>query len=370
MTDYDRGAYTPQTDAPLAFDPRRPSERRPMPMALIGSGVVLAVLLAGVAMVYRGGVRHAGESPRPVGEPVMAVKTAPPPSAQTAANAPSAASDVYNAGEESTPSPAANTVAAAPAPTFAPSAEQPAARPAPSAATVAMLSKPSAPTHIERRPTPTEQAAAPAAPAKLAAAPAKKTITAVETKSTASEAVASKTASGKTAVTKTATRAVTSATETKTASLTTPAHPTLRAKVDESELAAAGGTGVAPADADADTAPAAKPAAHKAKAAKLATADPVGALITSSTAAAAAPTGKSVVQIGAFSSSALADKGYADVSATLPGKMGGHAKHVQPLDKDGTTLYRTWLSGFASRADALAFCEALKAKGKTCLVKG
>ena len=347
MTDYDRGAYTPQTDAPLAFDPRRPSERRPMPMALIGSGVVLAVLLAGVAMVYRGGVRHAGESPRPVGEPVMAVKTAPPPASQTAANAPapSPGLEVYNAGEGPAPSPAANTVAAAPAPTFAPSAEQPAARPAPSAATVAMLSKPSAPTHIERRPTPTEQAAADEpTPAKVAAAPAKKTPAAAKT------AAGSETAS-----------------VTKTATLTPSQHPVLRSKLDESELAAAGATRTEAREADA---PAVKPALHKAKAAKLAAADPIGALVTSSTAAAAAPAGRSVVQIGAFSSSALADKGYADVSSTLPGQMGGKAKHVLPLDKDGTTLYRTWLSGFATRADAQAFCEALKAKGKTCLVKG
>ncbi len=369
MTDYDRGAYTPQTDAPLAFDPRRPSERRPMPMALIGSGVVLAVLLAGVAMVYRGGVRHAGESPRPVGEPVMAVKTAPPPGAQTAANPPVSSSDVYNAGEESTPNPVANTVAAAPAPTFAPSAEQPSARPAPSAATVAMLSKPSAPTHIERRPTPTEAAAAPSPPAKLAAEPASKTTTTVETKSTTAQSASSKMATGKTAVTKTATASDTSTSETKMASLTPPHHPTLHTKLDESELAAAGATRTEAADAD--SAAAAKPAGYKARTAKLAAADPVGALVTSSVAAAAAaPSGRSVVQIGAFSSSALADKGYADVSATLPGKMGGHAKHVQPLDKDGTTLYRTWLSGFATRADALAFCDALKAKGKTCLVKG
>ena len=352
MTDYDRGAYTPQTDAPLAFDPRRPSERRPMPMALIGSGVVLAVLLAGVAMVYRGGVRHAGESPRPVGEPVMAVKTAPPPASQTAANASGSTSslDVYNAGEGASPSPAANTVAAAPAPTFAPPAEQPAARPAPSPATVAMLSKPSAATHIERRPTPTEQAAAPAEPAKVAAAPAKKTPT-----------VAAKTAASSDG----------STTETKTASLTPPHHPALHSKLDESELAAAGATRTEASEADADASTAAKPTAHKAKPAKLAVADPVGDLVTSSTSATAAvPGGKSVVQIGAFSSTALADKGYADVSATLPSQMSGKAKHVQSLDKDGTTLYRTWLSGFATRADAQAFCEALKAKGKTCLVKG
>ena len=61
MSDHDRGAYTPQTDAPLAFDARAPrGGRKPLPMALIGSGVVLLVLVAGIGMYYRSGVRPAG----------------------------------------------------------------------------------------------------------------------------------------------------------------------------------------------------------------------------------------------------------------------------------------------------------------------
>jgi hypothetical protein len=332
MTDYDRGAYTPQTDAPLAFDPRRTSERRPMPMALIGSAAVLVILLAGVAMVYRGGVRHAGESPRPVGEPVMAVKTAPT-GAQVASTTPAANMDVYSAGQASEPKPAAPAVsnavattdtpapatATVPAPKFTPGAEQPAPRPAPNPATVAMLSKPSAPDHIQRPATPDETAAK-----SLAAEDAKPAPTPRK-----------------------------------------PAHD----KIDQAELAAAGGTRLAEAEPAAPThrahveaattADDQAPAPHKAKAAEVAAATPT------------AGAGKgAIVQIGAFSSSVLADKGYADVSSALPGRMDGKAKHVQPLDKDGTTLYRTWLSGFASRADAQAFCEALKAKGKTCLVKG
>ena len=302
MTDYDRGAYTPQTDAPLAFDPRRPTERRPLPMALIGSAAVLVILLAGVAMVYRGGVRHAGESPRPVGEPVMAVKTAPP-SVSTAASSP-ANPDVYS--ETQTSNTVASTVSPpAKTPTFAPPAEQPAARPAPSAATVALLAKPAAPNRIERPATPSETAAAPAV---------------------------------------------------------APSHVHARPKPDASELAAAGATRTT-ADAAATTATSAEPMLRKSK--TLAADAPTTTAPTLSPAP-----GKAVVQIGAFSSSALADKGYADVSAALPDQMSGKAKHVQPLDKDGTTLYRTWLSGFGTRADAQAFCEALKAKGKTCLVKG
>ena len=75
------------------------------------------------------------------------------------------------------------------------------------------------------------------------------------------------------------------------------------------------------------------------------------------------------VQIGAFSSAALADKGYSDVSALMSGSMGGKAKHVEPVDKDGGTLYRTSVTGFSDRASATAFCDSLKAKGKICFVK-
>jgi cell division protein FtsN len=85
---------------------------------------------------------------------------------------------------------------------------------------------------------------------------------------------------------------------------------------------------------------------------------------------AAAPSAGGVrVQIGAFSSAALADKGWSDVAALLPGSMAGRSKHVEPVGKDGQTLYRTSVTGFADRASAAAFCDALKAKGKICFVK-
>jgi hypothetical protein len=81
-------------------------------------------------------------------------------------------------------------------------------------------------------------------------------------------------------------------------------------------------------------------------------------------------TGSPVVQIGAFSSAALSDQGYADVSKLMVGQMVGKAKHVMTIDHDGATLFRTWVSGFATRAQANAFCTALKAHGKPCFVKG
>jgi hypothetical protein len=318
MADYDRGAYTPQTDAPLAFDPRRPSERRPMPMALIGSAVVLVVLLAGVAMVYRSGVRHAGEAPRPVGEPVMSVKSAPAPDAD-ATKTPPANLDVYNetAAAPAVPSAASTVAAAGSAPAFTPPPEQPAARPAPKPETLAMLAKP--PPTQAARPTPAERAAV--TPAPVAAAPLKPV----------AQAQAS-----------------------------TQAKPQKIAKLDQSEVAEAGMT--------------------RASAATVATNDESSATINhpprppvpaaaSAGDASGDPTG-SVVQIGAFSSDALAHKGYADMSTAMGGQMAGKVRHIQPLQRDGKTLYRTWVSGFASHADARAFCDALKAKGKTCITKG
>lgn len=81
-------------------------------------------------------------------------------------------------------------------------------------------------------------------------------------------------------------------------------------------------------------------------------------------------TGGAVVQIGAFSSADLAAKGYADVASDMSNRMSGKARHVLPLEVNGKTLYRTWVSGFASRSDAVAFCETLRTKNKSCIVKG
>jgi hypothetical protein len=47
----------------------------------------------------------------------------------------------------------------------------------------------------------------------------------------------------------------------------------------------------------------------------------------------------------------------------------GKGKSVQKIDKDGATLYRTAVTGFASKAEAAAFCARLKAAGKSCFVR-
>ena len=87
------------------------------------------------------------------------------------------------------------------------------------------------------------------------------------------------------------------------------------------------------------------------------------------TTAATPPAGQGWVQIGAYSSATLADKGWSDVAHLSPGPMSGKGKRVEQLSKDGKTLYRTYITGFPSRGDAQAFCEKLKAGGKACFVK-
>lgn len=79
--------------------------------------------------------------------------------------------------------------------------------------------------------------------------------------------------------------------------------------------------------------------------------------------------GPASVQIGALSSTALADKAWSDAARIAPGMAAGKGKRVEAIDKNGATLYRTAVTGFASRAEAKAFCDALTAAGKSCFVK-
>lgn len=258
MTDHDRGAYTPQNDAPLSFDARRAPGARPVPMTLLISGMVLVILLIGVVYFYRSGVRPAGQAPQVIGAPVGALK-APPPAQEQPSDA-AAGLQVYKS--ETAP---LSKAQAGPPPKFAPAPEQPAPRPAPRATPAPVQVATAAP------------APAPAAPISAAIKPAVK-----------------------------------------------PVKPAVVA-----------------------------PAASTPATASPATASPGGAQ----------------VQIGAFSSAALADKGWSDTAQVLPGAMAGKTKTVQVIQKDGHTFYRTSVGGFASKADAAGFCASLKAAGKSCIVK-
>ncbi|MEO6339332.1 MAG: SPOR domain-containing protein [Caulobacteraceae bacterium] len=276
MSDHDRGAYTPQPDAPLAFDARSPRARRPLPFALIASAVVLVVLVGSVALYYLGGTKS-GDAGKEAGQPVAAVKTAPPAGEQP--KDPAAQLDVYAA---------QNVPANAPpsAPTFAPAPEQPQPRPAPG---LKVQTVEPAKIHLPAAPppavTPPPAATSIAPPAALAAA-----------------------AQPKPAVVK-------------------PVEKPVELKLAEAKPAT----------------PAAVPAASG---------------------------GSALVQIGAFSSNVLADKGWKEIATAFPAQMSGKSKRVEPLEKAGATLYRTSITGFADKAAAQAFCAQLKAAGRACFVKG
>jgi len=280
MSDSDRGAYTPPTDAPLAFDARQPVRgSRPVPMTLIISALVLVVLVVAIVVFYRSGVRPEGAAPVTVGAPVAQMKTPPPADAQPQDLA--SGLQIYQSAEgraQETPPP----------PSFTPPPETPAPRPAPAAA-------------------PPPPAAAPTAP------------------------VAAQ----------------------KTLPPAAPAEPSLRAAQPATKAAA--------------PLPAAKPPAPAPKA--VVTPPPKPAPVVAKPAPAPAAGGAAAVQIGAFSSSALADSGWADAGRIAPGAIAGKGKKVEAIQKDGSTLYRTQVTGFASRADATAFCNQLKAAGKNCFVK-
>ena len=83
----------------------------------------------------------------------------------------------------------------------------------------------------------------------------------------------------------------------------------------------------------------------------------------------ATASGGAVVQIGAVSSTALADKAWNDAVAVAPGLAAGKGKSVEKIDKNGGVLYRTAVTGFASREAATAFCDKLKGAGKSCFVR-
>jgi hypothetical protein len=159
MTDlergHDRGAYTPQTDgAPLAFDAREPRRRRPFPVTLVLSVLILLGLIFALIFIYRSGVREEGAPPQPVGEPVGAVREAAPAEAQPTDAA--AGLDVYTDDVTATPS----------APVFTAPPEAPVARPAaPAPVAVAPVPAPVQPAPARPSPTPAPAAATPARPA-------------------------------------------------------------------------------------------------------------------------------------------------------------------------------------------------------------
>jgi cytoskeletal protein RodZ len=127
-------------------------------------------------------------------------------------------------------------------------------------------------------------------------------------------------------------------------------------------------------------APPAKPAPAKPAPAKAQPKDEVGALLDAPPAKkvakaearpepASAAHGAAIVQFGAFSSTELASSEWAKLAKAYPSAMAGKGKLVESVDRNGKTLFRGAVSGFASKADAVAFCAKLKADGKACIVR-
>ncbi|MGH7024006.1 MAG: SPOR domain-containing protein [Caulobacteraceae bacterium] len=129
----------------------------------------------------------------------------------------------------------------------------------------------------------------------------------------------------------------------------TPAKPVKTASIDSLLAAnAASGDKAAPSVAPAPAvkpAAAAKPDATSAKASRF------------------------VVQIGAFSSQALADKSWSSAAGIAPSEMAGKGKHVAAMTKGGATLYRVAVTGFDTHAAAEAMCAKLTAAGRNCFVR-
>jgi len=121
--------------------------------------------------------------------------------------------------------------------------------------------------------------------------------------------------------------------------------------------AAPTGQGLPPANTATPAAPAPRPTT------------PTAPVATPATKAPAATGGSASVQIGAFSSTEIADREYAAVAGRFGAYASGAEKRVTEVtSSSGSTLYRTAFSGL-SRERAVAFCNALKAAGRDCIVR-
>jgi hypothetical protein len=336
MSDYDdRGAYTPPSDR-LAFDPRQPVRGGgPAPVTLIVSALALVGVVGGVFFLYRDGFRHRGEAPALVGAPVADVRSpaAPPPAD---ANAAPAGLVVDRA------------TAPAPAPPFAP----PPPQPLPRVASAPLPAAPSAGPLAAAKPAPPPPQVvmlAPEAAPKPVPAPPKKLAVAVEAAPASHPAAVAPAPAERPAARHPSQLTIASLTDDALAHRTrTPA----RQSHDEQQ----------PRLAEAPN-PAAPPP-HHVIAVRI-----KGAQAAAAPAAVASPSA-AWVQIGAFSSQSLAEQGWRDVARIERSSMAGKGRAVQPIERDdGATLYRTYVTGFASVTAAQAFCAELQAAARACIVK-
>ena len=80
-------------------------------------------------------------------------------------------------------------------------------------------------------------------------------------------------------------------------------------------------------------------------------------------------TGASSVQIGAYSTPAMAEQQYAEYAGRYSQFTSGAGQRIQEVTaSNGSTVYRTIFTGM-SRERADAFCAAIQARGQTCIVR-
>src|SRR5258708_15899717 len=138
MSEHERGAYAPPTEASLHFDARQPVRgASPIPFTLIISVLVLLGLAAAIFVFYRSCVRQAGQPPQAVGAPVGGMKAAPP--AEDQPQDPAAVQKIYKSEDDQHYSADQKTEQVAPPP------EQQDARPQPGPPAPTIVATPAAP---------------------------------------------------------------------------------------------------------------------------------------------------------------------------------------------------------------------------------
>jgi cell division protein FtsN len=97
---------------------------------------------------------------------------------------------------------------------------------------------------------------------------------------------------------------------------------------------------------------------------------PPQAAKTTTPPAAPASSGGFVVQVGAYKSQEEADNAWKAYKARHAALLSGYNSNVQKVDLGEKGIwYRLRVAGFASRDAAAAFCDRLKAAGKSCFVR-
>lgn len=79
--------------------------------------------------------------------------------------------------------------------------------------------------------------------------------------------------------------------------------------------------------------------------------------------------GTIAVQIGASPSKPDIEGLLARFKTKFAGEMGGLTEHVATVEVDGKTVNRALISGFATNAQANAFCKKLAAQGQACFIR-